>query len=115
MRQWQLPEFCAFPVSEYGTSADIASSTYVSGTWIPFKEARQACSLGMEAFDQWVIQVMTINPTEAYKIHNTVTKIWQKSTSTFSVSHGIIRYAPIWEQYICEFLYPVYNAHGTLD
>ncbi|KAF8511122.1 hypothetical protein BU17DRAFT_54841 [Hysterangium stoloniferum] len=99
----QLPEFRALPVSEYGTSADIASSTYVPDSWIPFKEARQACSLGIEAFDQWVIQAMTISPTEAYKTHSTVTKIWQKFTSTFLVSEGMLRYTPIWEQYIREF------------
>jgi adenosine deaminase CECR1 len=70
-----LPEFHPLPVSEYGKSFDIASPDYIPNTWIPLKEARQACSLGTAVFDQWVVGAMTINPEEAYKTHNTVTKV----------------------------------------
>ncbi|KAF8590054.1 adenosine deaminase-related growth [Ramaria rubella] len=99
-----LPEFRALPPEEYGKSADLASSSYLPDTWVPLKEARQAFSLGTVVFDQWVLGALTINPTEAYKTHNTVTKIWEKFTSTFLVSQGLIRFSPIWEQYIREFL-----------
>ena len=70
-----LPEFRPLPVSEYGKSLDIASLDYVPNTWIPLKEARQACSLGVTSFDRWVLGAMTINSEEAYKTHNTVKKV----------------------------------------
>ena len=70
-----LPEFRALPVSEYGKRLDIAGPDYVPNTWIPLKEARQACSMGTAAFDKWVVGALTINPEEAYKTHNTVTKV----------------------------------------
>jgi adenosine deaminase CECR1 len=70
-----LPEFRPLPVSEYGRGLDIASADYVPGTWVPLKEAREAFSLGVLAFDQWVMGSLTINPGEAYNTHNTVTKV----------------------------------------
>ncbi|KIJ41330.1 hypothetical protein M422DRAFT_255841, partial [Sphaerobolus stellatus SS14] len=60
-----LPEFKALPVSQFGITADIASPEYVGGTWVPLKDARDRCSLGAEAFDEWVIGSLRINPTEA--------------------------------------------------
>ena len=70
-----LPEFRPLPVLEYNKSFDIASPDYVPNTWIPLKEARQVCSLGVASFDRWVVGALTINPEEAYKTHNTVTKV----------------------------------------
>jgi len=69
-----LPEFRALPASQFGSAMDIASVNYAGGTWVPLKDARKAFSLGEKAFDDWMIGAITINPTEAYKTHNTVTK-----------------------------------------
>jgi adenosine deaminase CECR1 len=54
---------------------DIAHPLYVPDTWIPLQEAREKCSLGTEEFDQWIIRALTINPSEAYGTHNTVSKV----------------------------------------
>lgn len=70
-----LPEFRPLPVSEYGESADIASSTYAPGAWVPLNDARNAFSLGPQMFDKWILGALTINPMEAYNTHNTVTKV----------------------------------------
>lgn len=79
-----LPEFRPLPVSEYGKGFDIASPEYVPNTWIPLKDARQACSLGTAVFDQWVVGAMTIDPEEAYKTHNTVTKVGKSLLTWFT-------------------------------
>ncbi|KIJ35772.1 hypothetical protein M422DRAFT_34557 [Sphaerobolus stellatus SS14] len=100
-----LPEFWALPVSQFGIAADIASSDYVGGTWIPLREARDRCSLGAEVFDDWVIGSMRVNSTEAYKTHNSATKVWQKFFSTFVVSKvSLILFKPVYEEYVYEFL-----------
>lgn len=70
-----LPEFIALPASAHHEPADIASHDYISDTWIPFNAARNGCSLGKDTFDKWVISALTINPSEAYRTHNTVTKV----------------------------------------
>ncbi|KAJ6502309.1 hypothetical protein C8R45DRAFT_1060609 [Mycena sanguinolenta] len=102
-----LPEFKALP-QEMFTNSDVAltHSSYVPNTWVPLKTARNTFDPalgGPDAFDKWVIGAMTINPSEAYQTHNTVNKIWEKFSSTFQVSTGLIRFTPIWEQYIYEF------------
>ncbi|KAJ7172253.1 hypothetical protein C8R46DRAFT_1085294 [Mycena filopes] len=102
-----LPEFQAlarenFPDSEVA----LTDRSYVPSTWVSLKVARETFDLalgGAKGFDEWVIGAMTINPTEAYQTHNTVNKIWEKFTSTFLVSTGLIRFQPVWEQYIYEF------------
>ncbi|KIJ35773.1 hypothetical protein M422DRAFT_180404 [Sphaerobolus stellatus SS14] len=98
-----LPEFMALPVSQFGITTDIASPEYVGGTWVPLRDARDRCSLGAEAFDEWVIGSLRINPTEAYKTHDSIYKIWQKFQSTFMVSRGLIGFKPVYEEYIYEF------------
>ncbi|KAJ7940406.1 hypothetical protein B0H13DRAFT_1937950 [Mycena leptocephala] len=102
-----LPQFSAIP-QEMFTNSDVALTdpSYTPSTWVSLKKARAAFDPalgGPEGFDKWVIGAMTINPSEAYQTHNTVNKIWEKFTSTFTVSTGLIRFAPVWESYIYEF------------
>ncbi|KAJ6525674.1 adenosine deaminase-like growth [Mycena capillaripes] len=102
-----LPEFKPLP-KEMFTDSDVTltDSSYTPGSWVALKKARQSFDPalgGPEGFDKWVIGGMTINPSEAYQTHNTVNKIWEKFISTFAVSTGLIRFGPVWEQYIYEF------------
>lgn len=127
-----LPEFRPLPVSKYGKGLDIASPDYVPNTWVPLKAARQAFSLGVASFDQWVVGALTINPEEAYKTHNTVTKvgmrllfrninvnvpckIWLKFKSVFLVSQvGSGRCAAGLYFSTCVGTYPIYSGLGTV-
>ncbi|KAF7338110.1 Brix domain-containing protein [Mycena venus] len=106
-----LPEFQALP-QELFTNSDVSLTdpSYRPSTWVSLKKAREAFNPalgGPEGFDKWVVGAMTINPSEgksviskgaigeltsaaAYQTHNTVNK-------------GLIRFAPVWEQYIYEF------------
>ncbi len=73
-----LPTFRGLNLSEFSDELSITSSTYVPGTWVQIRRARENFSVafgGPEAFDTWVIGVITINPREAYETHNTVKKV----------------------------------------
>ncbi|KIJ25243.1 hypothetical protein M422DRAFT_62279 [Sphaerobolus stellatus SS14] len=96
-----LPDFRPFS-SRQGSITDLSSSDYLPNTWVPLQEARASCSLGVAEFDAWIISSLTINPTEAYGTHNTVSKIWKKFQSTFDVSEGILSFFPIWKRYFRE-------------
>ncbi|KAJ6630590.1 hypothetical protein B0H10DRAFT_1981901 [Mycena sp. CBHHK59/15] len=102
-----LPEFKALTKEMFPNSdASLTDTSYSPNTWISLQKARNAFHPdlgGLEGFDRWVIGALTINPTEAYSTHNTVDKIWEKFTSTFMVSTGLIRFAPVWKQYLYEF------------
>ncbi|KAL0946743.1 hypothetical protein HGRIS_012921 [Hohenbuehelia grisea] len=98
-----LPVFQALPKEEYSSLTSLSDSP---DQWVPLTSARNNFPQefgGPEGFDNWVISSMTINPNEAYGTHNTITKIWEKFTSTFVVSTGLIRFAPIFRPYIKEF------------
>ncbi|EMD40416.1 hypothetical protein CERSUDRAFT_111019 [Gelatoporia subvermispora B] len=101
-----LPKFKPVPkenVSDVGSLSDLS---YHPGDWIPFRAARDNFSEslgGPEGFDKWVINALMINPIEAYQTHNTTQKIWAKFTSVFTVSTNLIRFSPIWTEYIREF------------
>ncbi|GLB42927.1 putative adenosine [Lyophyllum shimeji] len=102
-----LPEFRGLPPNEFSDAPGLTDEAYEAGRWVSLRTARETfdASLGgPEGFDKWVVGAMTINPTEAYKTHNTIKKIWQKFTSTFIVSTGLIRFAPIFPEYVREFL-----------
>ncbi|KAG6881771.1 hypothetical protein C0992_000234 [Termitomyces sp. T32_za158] len=102
-----LPTFRALPPVDYSEEPGITEESYDADSWVSLKNARENFSPelgGPEGFDRWVISSMMINPTEAYGTHNTITKIWQKFTSTFQVSMGLIRFAPIFPDYVREFL-----------
>ncbi|KAJ7709676.1 hypothetical protein B0H17DRAFT_1028673 [Mycena rosella] len=102
-----LPQFSALPRDMFPDSGTaLTDASYSPGTWVSLKNARASFDPalgGSEGFDKWVIGAMTINPSEAYQTHNTVNKIWEKFTSTFAVGNGLIRFAPVWRQYIYEF------------
>ncbi|TDL25020.1 adenosine deaminase-related growth [Rickenella mellea] len=100
------PEFRPLTPHEYTNIKSLTSDKYELGAWVPIRSARAhfATSLGgPEGFDQWVFNALTINPTEAYVTHNTVKKIWNKFRTTFMVSTPLIRFVPIWSNYIREF------------
>ncbi|KAF8891212.1 hypothetical protein BD779DRAFT_188177 [Infundibulicybe gibba] len=59
---------------------------------------------GPEGFDKWAVDSMIIHPSEAYGTHNTISKIWDKFRNTFIVSAGLFRFAPIFSEYVREFL-----------
>ncbi len=73
-----LPTFRGLKPSEYSDEPSLTSSSYVPGTWVHIKRARENFSSeygGPEAFDAWVVGSLTINPREAYETHNTVAKV----------------------------------------
>ncbi|KAJ3801503.1 hypothetical protein GGU11DRAFT_769377 [Lentinula aff. detonsa] len=103
-----LPEMSVLP-QQLRTSSDITLTdhNYIPDTWVPMVKARESFDSqlgGPEGFDRWITAALTINPTEAYVTHNTVTKIWQKFASTFVVSAPLVRYEPIQREYIREFI-----------
>lgn len=80
-KSYIIPQFLAIPEGtksvEFGT-VSVSDSSYQPNTWVPFQQARQEFSQalgGPEGFDKWTIGSMTINPTEAYETHKTVTKV----------------------------------------
>ncbi|KAF9532145.1 hypothetical protein CPB83DRAFT_659430 [Crepidotus variabilis] len=101
------PEFRALPKAERTNGTSLAHAAYEAGSWVPLTNARESFPKemgGPEGFDKWVIGSLTINPSEAYGTHNTVEKIWQKFRSTFFTATGLIRFTPIFAEYIKEFL-----------
>ena len=76
-----LPEFRPRPHStalSSPESGNLTSSAYTPGGWVPLAHARQSFSSemgGPEGFDKWALDLMMINPAEAYGTHNTVTKV----------------------------------------
>lgn len=84
-----LPIFSALPEEERTTILSLTDSEYKADTWVPIQNARSNFSPdlgGPQGFDRWVIDAMTINPSEAYGTHNTPDLIWKKFQSTFAVS-----------------------------
>ncbi|KAJ4487708.1 hypothetical protein J3R30DRAFT_3430448 [Lentinula aciculospora] len=103
-----LPQLSALPL-ELRTQGQFALTdhNYPADTWVPMLKARESFAIklgGPEGFDRWITAALTINPTEAYVTHNTVTKIWQKFQSTFIVSAPLVRYEPIQREYFREFI-----------
>ncbi|KLO10537.1 adenosine deaminase-related growth [Schizopora paradoxa] len=102
-----LPAFRGLRPSEYSDAPSLTSSSYIPGTWVHIKRARDSFSTdlgGPEGFDAWVIGALTINPREAYETHNTVAKIWKKFQSTFDVVEGFTNFFPLKKKYIKDFL-----------
>ncbi|RDX47025.1 Metallo-dependent hydrolase [Lentinus brumalis] len=102
-----LPEFRALPQAQWTQIPSITDPSYEPNTWVPIKNARGNFSdaLGGPAgFDRWVVGALMIEPAEAYGTHNSTAKIWKKFQSTFGVSDGLIRFVPVWTEYVREFL-----------
>ncbi len=74
-----LPEFLALPRELFTSdNACITSDNYVPNTWVNISEARESFnpSLGGPGrFDRWVVDGMTLHPSDAYGTHNTVSKV----------------------------------------
>ncbi|KIM79690.1 hypothetical protein PILCRDRAFT_74115 [Piloderma croceum F 1598] len=102
-----LPEFKALPKDDFSDGAGLTEPSYVANDWVSIRKARgtfdQALG-GPLGFDKWVTGALTINPNEAYRTHNTVPKIWKKFQETFATSTPLVFFAPIWADYIREFL-----------
>ncbi|XP_006457908.1 hypothetical protein AGABI2DRAFT_176461 [Agaricus bisporus var. bisporus H97] len=85
-----LPIFLPLPVeSRQSIGTSISSSDYIPNAWVHIAKARETFDRalgGPKGFDDWVIGALTVNPSEAYGTYNTVTKIWKKFQSTFSVA-----------------------------
>ncbi|KAF8635817.1 hypothetical protein AX15_000017 [Amanita polypyramis BW_CC] len=100
------PTFKALPESEYADGPGLTDQSYNPNTFVTIQKARATFDVslgGPDGFDKWVCSTLTINPTEAYGTHNTIEKIWKKFQSTFIVSGGMIRFVPIFTEYIREF------------
>lgn len=101
-----LPEFSPLRETEWTTARSITGENYMPGSWVPLSTARETFDPnlgGPQGFDEWVIGALTINPNEAYHTHNTTDKIWVKFQSTFGVARGLVRYFPLWTEYIRHF------------
>lgn len=103
-----LPTFCALSTKELTNviHTSLTDPSYQDDSWVQVSQARKNFSLelgGPEGFDKWVTGALTINPTEAYQTHNSVPKIWEKFQNTFVVSGGLIRFMPVWYEYIHAF------------
>ncbi|KAF8163526.1 hypothetical protein B0H34DRAFT_327265 [Crassisporium funariophilum] len=101
-----LPEFRALPQDQFSDVGCLTDASYALGSWVSLHNARDSFAQelgGKEGFDKWVVGAMTINPAEAYGTHNTITKIWQKFGSTFITSTGLIRFEPVFAEYIRQF------------
>ncbi|KAG9318586.1 hypothetical protein JVU11DRAFT_678 [Chiua virens] len=102
-----LPEIRAIPKEEYTQSCGITDAEYVPNTWVSLQTARETFDPalgGPEGFDKWIISTFVINPSEAYRSHNTPNKIWKKFQSTFVITDPIIRYLPVQKAYLREFI-----------
>ncbi|KIP06038.1 hypothetical protein PHLGIDRAFT_128511 [Phlebiopsis gigantea 11061_1 CR5-6] len=99
------PEFRPLSRSAWTKLPSLTDGSYTPGTWVSLLEARGNFAFGgAEGFDQWVLAALTISPAEAYKTHNTTSKIWDKFESALGVSVGLIEYLPVWEEYVRMFL-----------
>lgn len=73
-----LPVFSALVPDKFSDSHGLTESGYQAEQWCSIKKARESFDPqlgGPEGFDKWVQGALTINPVEAYKTHNTVTKV----------------------------------------
>ncbi|KAJ7632900.1 hypothetical protein FB45DRAFT_913828 [Roridomyces roridus] len=99
-----LPQFKPLAQAMFtNPTVALTDTSYAPGTWVPVKTARETFDPalgGPEGFDKWAIGAMTINPSEG---ESAARRIWEKFTSTFTVSTGIIRFLPLWKRYIYEF------------
>ncbi|KAG6909610.1 hypothetical protein DXG01_016392 [Tephrocybe rancida] len=118
-----LPTFRALPPDEFSTAHGISEESYVAGSWVSLKNARENFDPdlgGPEGFDRWVLASMMINPTEAYVTHNTIKNVSESPLHDAAVidafdytdmgevyKHllsGLFHFAPIFIEYVREFL-----------
>ena len=76
-----LPEFRPL-ASAKDSPVSLTAESYQPGTWVPLLRAREDFPPdlgGPSGFDRWLVRAMTISPAEAYKTHNTTTKVYNVS------------------------------------
>lgn len=68
-----LPQFKAFPTSFKAapSSSIFDADGYKAGDWVPLHTARADYPGGVEAFDQAVLGLLTIEPGESYAQYDT--------------------------------------------
>lgn len=89
-----LPEFRPLPETEFSRALSL-SADYIPDSWINIKTARENFDPGLggpKGFDEWAIGAMMINPTEAYKTHNSVKKVMCSSTRRMNQTHTSFRF-----------------------
>jgi adenosine deaminase CECR1 len=73
-----LPRFTTFNRGDTPCeTVSVTDDNYQRGDWIPIQTARGNFPShlgGPEGFDEWICKALTIDPTEAYETHSTVTK-----------------------------------------
>ena len=73
-----LPEFRALPQDQFSDASSLTGHSYAPNTWVSIQQARDnfAPALGgTQGFEQWVLNALMINPSEAYGTHNTISKV----------------------------------------
>ncbi|KAH9915438.1 Metallo-dependent hydrolase [Epithele typhae] len=102
-----LPQFRLLPQSQRTRIASITDAQYVLGSWVPIQNARNNFDQtlgGPPGFDRWVNGSQMIDPSEAYRTHNTGAQIWDRFEKVLDVSWGIIFNLPVFTEYIRELL-----------
>ncbi|KAJ7579114.1 hypothetical protein C8J56DRAFT_336847 [Mycena floridula] len=103
--QTMLPQFMALPKDAFSSdTAGLTNPDYAPGSWVSLKTARETFDPSLGSFDDWVNKALVINPSEAYGTHNTPAKIWNKFDTVFRVTFGLVRYLPVFAEYIREHL-----------
>jgi adenosine deaminase CECR1 len=96
------PEFRPFKEAQLSQCASVTDAEYPGDSWVPLHQARASFALGgPKGFDQWVLGAMSINPAEAYGIHNTVAKVRGLSTVASHVPHS--QPCQIWQKFDSTF------------
>lgn len=73
-----VPEFMPAPSENLSGFSSLTDPSYEVDTWVPLQSAREnfAPELGgPHGFDQWIHGALTISPSEAYRTHNTTSKV----------------------------------------
>jgi adenosine deaminase CECR1 len=74
-----LPEFKALSKDRFSDGVGLTDPSYVANDWVSIRKAREMFDPALGGpcgFDKWVTGALTISPNEAYKTHNTVSKVY---------------------------------------
>jgi adenosine deaminase CECR1 len=85
-----IPYFLALKEEDISTDVSLSVTTHAQ-VYIQVKTARANFPTelgGPTGFDQWVIDSMTLDPSEAYGTHNTVKKVSLTTANLPNITHG---------------------------
>ncbi|KAI6045539.1 Metallo-dependent hydrolase [Pisolithus marmoratus] len=88
-------------------ACSLTDANYPPMSWVLLSQARERFDEtlgGPEGFDGWVTGHLSIDPCTAYVTHNNNIRIWDKFRSAAGLGIGIVYFAPLWGQYIRQFL-----------